>query len=794
VPATPGADAPAAAPGAQTPAAPSAAPAPEAVQAEPEATPQQLEPTMPSNLRAPFTLVVNEVEKGQAMVVLKNGDVFVLRSDLKDVEVTIPFGQDEVIDGAPMLSLKSVSPPVSYELDEQRIVLRLTVPVKFLPTTRVDLSSAPPQVQHQTGTSMFWNYSVSMIDLGLFNAYQELGVSTQGNLMFSSMYMSNQTGPIRGMTNYTINEREKLKRFIVGDTLVQTGPLGAGQLVGGWTVTREYGLNPYAIKAPRIGYQGSTLTPATIDVYVNGVRVRSEEVKPGAFQLDNLRVAGGRGQAVYIIRDIFGQEQRIELPFYIAGNVLAKGLDEYTYSLGVLREDVSTRSWGYTRPAALARHRYGLNDSITLGYRAELGNNLVSGGPSLTTLTKIGQIEAEVGASNQLHKGAGVASYLSYSFLSRMFGGGLFSSLMSTRYANLSQSASDAHLTQNYGAFASLPIGIGSSISANGRYSKARSGLEAWQFSLQGARAIRPGLFGMIWGNYLGQSDGTRTWEIQLAFNYSFKQVHSVLGSLRVTDAQPGGSISASKPLSYQPGYGYRGNATYSADKWQVEGRGQYQTTFGRYGVGYANIQGQQHMALEAAGALALVPGVGLFPTLPVQDAFGVIRVPGIKNVRAFVNNQPIGKTNRHGNVLVPNLFSYYGNRLSIAQEDVPLEYSVQKTEAVIAPPQRGVALATFNLTKPHYYRGSVMINNRGKRIVPEYGQMRVQRETDEVISPLGQLGEFDLSDLAAGEYQAYVDSKDGVCEFKIKVPETAETVVDMGELTCAHMLQTSSP
>jgi outer membrane usher protein FimD/PapC len=41
------------------------------------------------------------------------------------------------------------------------------------------------------------------------------------------------------------------------------------------------------------------------------------------------------------------------------------------------------------------------------------------------------------------------------------------------------------------------------------------------------------------------------------------------------------------------------------------------------------------------------------------------------------VSNQEVGRTNKEGNLLVPNLLSYYGNILNISDQDVPLDNSV---------------------------------------------------------------------------------------------------------------------
>ncbi|MFI5309277.1 MAG: fimbria/pilus outer membrane usher protein, partial [Polyangiales bacterium] len=390
----------------------------------------ELEPAAPTEVQAPFKLVVNYAEHGEIIVVLKDGEVLVKREDLAEAGLSVPQGREVEVAGQKLLSLASVSPPLRFELDEREITLRITAPTDRLPSTRVDLGSPPPEILYRRDTSGFLNYAPRISDSGRVDLYEEMGASVGGNLLFSSAYLSNQQRPVRGVSNFTIDDRASLRRVTLGDALVLTGPLGSGHFVGGATVARAYALDPYVSTAPHLGYVGTTMTPATVDVYVNGSRVRSEQIQPGTFRLDNLRVGGGSGVASYVIRDVFGNEQTITNPFYIASGVLAKGLSDYTYSVGALRDSVGSQSWGYSRAAALGRHRLGLSDTVTVGARAEASQDTISFGPSIDALTPIGQVELELAASRAPGQASGAASFLSYSFISRLFGAGVFGRLM----------------------------------------------------------------------------------------------------------------------------------------------------------------------------------------------------------------------------------------------------------------------------------------------------------------------------------------------------------------------------
>jgi outer membrane usher protein len=182
-----------------------------------------------------------------------------------------------------------------------------------------------------------------------------------------------------------------------------------------------------------------------------------------------------------------------------------------------------------------------------------------------------------------------------------------------------------------------------------------------------------------------------------------------------------------------------------------------------------------------------VVPGVGIFPTLPVQSSFGVIRMKGVAGVRGFGNGQDVGSTDRNGNLIVPNLLAHYGNQLSVDTESIPVDYELQGTDMLLGPPTRGVAIADFVLTQPHYYRGTLVVDVGGKRVAPKFGELQVLDLDPPLLSPLGALGEFELEGLVAGPHELRVDYEGGLCDVVVDVPEGQGPVIELGEIVCVQ-------
>jgi outer membrane usher protein len=134
----------------------------------------------------------------------------------------------------------------------------------------------------------------------------------------------------------------------------------------------------------------------------------------------------------------------------------------------------------------------------------------------------------------------------------------------------------------------------------------------------------------------------------------------------------------------------------------------------------------QPATGVSVMGALVALDG-RLYATRPVDDAFGVVRVTDVPGVRTYLGHQYVGRTNARGEVVVPNLVSYYGNRLSIDASDVPLDRSVGVEERIVAPAQRGGALVRFESLRLRPIVGRVVVvSARGQTIVPAFGDIEL--------------------------------------------------------------------
>ena len=121
--------------------------------------------------------------------------------------------------------------------------------------------------------------------------------------------------------------------------------------------------------------------------------VRREALPPGPFEIANLPVTNGLSGVQYVVHDAFGRTQEYSTRAYSSPTILPKGLSDFSYAVGMRRDEFGASSFSYGRLALLAQHRLGLTDRVTGGYRLEADSRLISLGPSLSLVLPVGQLD-----------------------------------------------------------------------------------------------------------------------------------------------------------------------------------------------------------------------------------------------------------------------------------------------------------------------------------------------------------------------------------------------------------------
>src|SRR5207249_10944021 len=138
----------------------------------------------------------------------------------------------------------------------------------------------PSGSDDRAAPSAFFNYGVTWRDFGRVDPFGEAGLSVAGSLLSSTFLRTRDGDLARGLSSLTMDERQGLRRWVIGDSFAGAGGLGGSTFLGGLSVSRNYSLNPYFIRYPTFGLSGVVLTPSTVDVYENDVVLRRGVLLP----------------------------------------------------------------------------------------------------------------------------------------------------------------------------------------------------------------------------------------------------------------------------------------------------------------------------------------------------------------------------------------------------------------------------------------------------------------------------------------------------------------------------------
>jgi len=748
--------------------------------------------------RAILQLIVNEVERGEVIVVLRGPDVLLRVTDLQPAGLINIEGRRETIGGEAYVSLASLAPQIVYEMDERALVLRLTAAPSTLAVTVQDfLQSRPPGLVYTQDPSAFLNSSVTGIDFERLTWTGEGGLSIRNTLLYGTAFRDENGVFSRGLTSFTVDDHDRLMRYLIGDRIDSTGPLGGSALIGGLSFSREFSLDPYFVRFPTVGLSGAVLTRSTAEVYVNGQLIRREQLPPGPFELRNLPAPVGSGTAEVILRDAFGRQQTISSPFYFTSSLLRAGVQEWSYDVGFRREQQVTGLGEYGPWTVLARHRVGMTEDLSVGARLELAADLVSGGPLVTARLPVGEAELSV-AGSRSDTEDGYAASFAYSYASRLLSVGGALRTFSDHYVSVSLKAPEDRPFLEATALIGFPITRRSTVTLQYAHTDFRDAGPQQRASASVSLRLtnRANLF--VTASHARQPEQKPETAVFTGLTYFLGDRTTATASHEVTRHQNTTALEAQRSLPLGTGLGYRARAVRAEqDLPQVDGRSggstvdylgladlQYQNRYGFYEASYERTAtGNSTLLTAAAGIVAIGGGVHL--SRPVEDGFALVKVPGVQGVRTSLNNQEVGRTDGRGQLLVPNLLPYYGNRLGITDQDIPIDYSIGVTERLVAPPIKGGSVVTFPARRVQAFVGILAVETGGRTVTPAYGQLTVTAEGQAYESPIGRDGEFYLENLPRGPHPAVIDHKDAVCRFTLDAPASPASLVDMGTVRC---------
>ncbi|NDY92126.1 fimbria/pilus outer membrane usher protein [Ideonella livida] len=744
-------------------------------------------------------LVVNGVPRGsQEVVAQADGDFLVSLDTLRGLGLARLPGTFLMQQGLPYASLRGMGVQ-EMRLDLQSLTLHVTLDPSWLPPQQLAMDPGRARLPPQRGTGTGWlNYQISSNGMpdrdeapwqGQLST--ELGLHLpQGLLLNETLHNRGEGGRLdyRAATRWVLDQPDLLRRWTLGDHTSSSLSLGDQRPLLGLGVQTVAGIDPYQQRQPSVSIRSAVASAAQMEVYLDGVRVRTEQVGAGPVVLSNLSTYSGLHDVTLVLRDALGRETVVRQSSYTDARQLRAGLSEYGYHLGVAQDRVGDEGPRYRGALASGFHRWGLDDRLTLGWMGQWGRDRHHLGPEVDwTLGRWGAIN--LAWAQGRHQGqADRAAQAGYQFGHRDW-------QLRAQWREVFEDDTIDGL---------LPwrrlVGQASvRLPAVGQLSMAWQ-RQAWrpsdvtparqQLELGWNRALAPELLAGLSLSRPLAGAGTTQWLLTLSWLPRDRP------SATLSQSREDGARTSALQLSAQPQLGEGLSWQLRAEHQRPDDGGEAQrlSAGALWNLPYGQAFAQARHDRSASGSTSFVPTLGWAGSLvwiaqrwavsrPVQDAYGLVSLPDSPGVRVRLNQTDVGRTNAQGEIFLPQLGSYVQSQVSFEERDLSLNRISDSSQRLVRPGYRAGLDLRFEVRAWQVHQGRLRVQTpAGWRPAP-YADLTV-RVGDRVLqSPTGAQGEFFLDGLSPGRHLAVLVMPDRRCEFILEVPASTDPEVNLGEL-----------
>src|SRR3989339_994683 len=707
-------------------------------------------------------ITVNTVPKGDFFVFRNAKDEFFVKVvDFPALGIQLPADRIGVeIEKERYAALSSLR-GVAVVFDERKLSLAITASLGLLQKIIMDLASVPPSlhgVYLPKENSVFLNYAVNYSyhhpdGSQSFAVVNKLGARS-GNffLITDSQYTQTEGSSdfVRLMSSITYERPKELQWITLGDMFAASGNMGSTINIGGFGIKKAYQMDPSLVRQPTLNFTGAAALPSQVDIYVDGVLAGRQRIQPGQFELRNLNYYGGTRNVDLVIKDAFGMEQRFRYEAYFTSALLKQGLHEYSYNIGLLREQYGIQSNDYSKPAFSAFHRYGATDSLTIGAGGEAADGIYNGSvQSSYLIPKSGVIALELAGSTG-SIGAGWAGAFSHSYQKGRFGSSLSVAKYSPDYVTvggglLSQKIDYAaaigasYHTEKWGAFS---VGY----SRQSAYDTGDRKVTSATYSYNLTKSLTLG----ITTQAVKADKADTDYQVSVSLNYYSAKGMQASGQYQSTRDGNAETVQLRKNQPTGEGWGYNAVATRNAGNsseatYSLNPSVQYNGRYGIYTLDSYFQKGDSSTDTHNLGAAGAVVYAGGFfgLTRPVNDSFGFIMVDKLPDVPLKVNNEEIGKTDGTGRLVIPTMRSYNINQIDLSPGNIPIDYSISGVNVNVLPLLWSGSCIAFDVAKIQAVTGNIILKQQEKIIPLEFYDVTMIVNGKEFKFPTGRGGEF---------------------------------------------------
>jgi outer membrane usher protein len=739
--------------------------------------PQPFEPAI-------VELRLNDQPDGIPLIVRRDADGTLLlkADDLPQLRLKTQSRGLMMVDGERYVRIDAAMGATTvFDAATQSVQVQLP-PSAFLATRSSAISPDAPQVT-TAGLGGFANYDLfgeQVDDQTSLGAILDLGVFGPRGVVTNSLLGRHddlRREAVRLDTTWTLDFPERLATLRVGDAISASGAWGRSVRFGGVQFGTNFSTQPTLVTTPLLYAQGEAIVPSTVDVFVNGRQVASQDVPPGPFTIDRLPPITGAGQMQVVVTDALGRQQVIAQPYYTGSTLLRAGLNEYSFEAGAIRENYGLNSNAYGNLVVAGTFRRGITDRFTAEVHAEsqldgasaagLDTAWQVGNLGIVTLTAAAGGDEEIGWLGGFgfeRSGERVSVFARTQYTSAEF-----AQLGTSTLRDRPKQRSFGGVGLNFGHYGNLQFSYGQ----QSNWSSPRNETAGVSYSVTlGAF----GYLGLIASHSLGEESAT---DLFLNWTLPFGERRTASVSLRQSpDAESGeqfeavASVQQSLPAGAGTGYylSVSSNENLQAD-YAIQG------SAGLVGVQYARRNETDGWRASASGGLAIT-SAGVMPSRQLDRSFAVVEVADFPGMTVYVENQPIGRTDSKGRVLLDSLRAYESNAISIDPRELPLDASLATPAMTVTPAYRSGPVVRFPVVRASAATLRLLMPDG----TPVPAGARVSTRNEQV--PVAMDGLVYLT-AAAGRHAASAEWAGQRCVFSFERPEQGDPQPDLGNVTC---------
>lgn len=329
---------------------------------------------------------INTDKQVEAVIIDRDGKQYLSVKDLTELfgkPLSVPTIK---IDAEEYYPLESVG---RLEINNTDLSAKLLLNPEFLPGQSFSFLSngyngkAKPQAGFHLDYDFMHDTAGKQTSLFINNGFSTASGS-YGDVSFN---VNSKTGTTLGDATYNIMDGSNQRLYTLGTGTTKATDATFGYRFAGIQIKSNHQLDRVRDDRPSNSFSGTAEVDGTAELYLNGSKILSQPIRPGAYNFDGLyNPMTTTGEAQLLIKDANGNIQTISRPLIGNPKNLKQGLSDYSLDFGVLRNDYNS----FGKPFSTGSYSYGLTDKITVNGNYEATKDIKNFGTNALFATPIG--------------------------------------------------------------------------------------------------------------------------------------------------------------------------------------------------------------------------------------------------------------------------------------------------------------------------------------------------------------------------------------------------------------------